>query len=351
VRDFGPLLMAKIMDCTETQQSVLQIMFLWAEEQEVSLIELGDLIEALKYLTSEDGRKVQNQYGGMAVVTLNVLLRKAMELDAEGVGTFFGPSKFDVSDLMQTRKGRGVVTIMDLTDVQTKPKVFSTFMMWMLSELYAKLPELGDPDEPSLVFFFDEAHLLFDGATKTLTRTIELTVRMIRSKGVGVFFITQTPADVPEKVLAQLGNRVQHALRAFTPRDQTMLKQTANTFPISDHYDVRTSLQQVGAGEALVTVLGPRGAPTPTVVARMIAPASSMDTVPSATVEKLISGSSLIAKYRSDTKRVLQRSSADGRSAGSVTIEEMAKRLATDAGANTMRLLAPILRRFLSTGV
>jgi uncharacterized protein len=307
VRDLGPLLMAKIMDCTETQQSVLQILFRFVEERGLTMIELSDFIEVLKYLTSADGRSVQSQYGGMATVTLNVILRKAMELDTQGVGQFFGLPKFDVRDLMRTQNGRGVVTVMNLTDVQTKPKVFSTFMMWMLTELYATSPELGDPEQPSLVFFFDEAHLLFDGASKALNEKVELTSRMIRSKGIGVFFITQAATDVPDAILAQLGNRIQHALRAFTPRDQRALKATAMTFPTSHHYDVREALQQVGTGEALVTVLGPNGSPTPTTVVKVVPPSSTMDVVDEAKVRKLANKGKLRNKYKIDPKPYLHK--------------------------------------------
>jgi DNA helicase HerA-like ATPase len=243
-------------------------------------------------------------YGGMSSQTLNVLLRKAMELDTQGAEQFFGEPEFDVADLKRTTSdGKGVVTVMNLTDVQTQPRVFSTFMMWLLAELYETSPEVGDPDKPELVFFFDEAHLLFDGATKSLRESIELTVRMIRSKGIGVFFVTQTPRDVPEDVLAQLGNRVQHALRAFTPQDQKALKATAETFPITDHYDVRATLQALGTGEALVTVLGPKGAPTPTVAARLLAPTSMMDTVGLDVVDRLVASSQLRDKYAIELDR------------------------------------------------
>jgi uncharacterized protein len=348
IADFGPLLMAKIMECTDAQQSVLQIVFRWAEEQHIALLELDDFIEALKYLTSEDGRKVQSQYGGMATVTLNVLLRKAMELDTQGVGEFFGQPKFDVLDLMQTRKGRGVVTIMDLTDVQTKPKVFSTFMMWMLTELYASLPELGDPETPSLVYFFDEAHLLFDEASKALVRTVELTVRMVRSKGVSVFFVTQTPKDVPEAVLSQLGNRVQHALRAFTPRDQQALKMTASTFPISNHYDVRSALQQVGTGEALVTVLDPKGSPTPTTLTRMIAPSSTMDMVDEATLNELGEGGTLVSKYQRATTPFSQRIPGRDAQPGTTTPKALYEALGSAQQIGLSQRLVMALNRTLN---
>jgi uncharacterized protein len=303
VSSFGPLLLAKVLDCTDTQESVLQVIFKYADEAGLALLDLVDLVELLKYLTSPDGREVQAEYGGMSTQTLNVLLRKAMELQSQGGDEFFGEPEFDVGDLRRTQDGKGVVTVLNLVDVQTKPRIFSTFMMWLLAEIYETSPEVGDPDRPGLVFFFDEAHLLFDGASKTLRSSIELTVRMIRSKGVGVFFVTQQPRDVPEDVLAQLGNRVQHALRAYTPQDQKAIKATAATFPISDHYQVQEALTGLGTGEALVTVLGPKGRPTPTVPTRLVAPVSLMDPVDAATVERLIAASPLRARYETRIDR------------------------------------------------
>lgn len=303
VSEFGPLLLAKVMDCTEAQESVLQVLFRFADEQGLALLDLVDLIEVLKFLTSDAGREVQDEYGGMATSTLNVLLRKAMELDTQGAERFFGEPAFDVADLRRTRDGKGVITVMNLTDVQTKPKIFSTFMMWLLAELYETSPEVGDPDKPELVFFFDEAHLLFEGASSALTEAIELTVRMIRSKGIGVIFVTQAPTDLPDKVLGQLGNRVQHALRAFTPQDQKAMKRTAETFPVTEHYDVRQCLQELGVGEALVTVLGPKGAPTPTVAMRMVAPVSTMDVVDAATVQQLVEAGDLRDTYAEEVDR------------------------------------------------
>ncbi|MFA9447097.1 helicase HerA-like domain-containing protein [Egicoccus sp. AB-alg6-2] len=297
VSSFGPLLLAKVMECSDTQESVLQVIFKYADESQLALLDLVDLIELLKFLASDDGREVQATYGGMSTQTINVLLRKTMELQTQGGDTFFGEPEFDVEDLVRTQDGKGVITILNLVDVQTKPRIFSTFMMWLLAEIYETSPEVGDPDKPRLVFFFDEAHLLFNGASKTLRSSVELTVRMIRSKGVGVFFVTQQPRDVPEDVLAQLGNRVQHALRAYTPQDQKALKATAATFPVSAHYDVQEALTGLGTGEALVTVLGPKGRPTPTVPTRLVAPVSQMDTVDEATVQRLIEGSPLLARY------------------------------------------------------
>lgn len=304
VSEFGPLLLAKALDCTDVQESVLQVVFRFADDEGLLLIDLVDLVEVLKFLANdEEGRQAQKDYGGMSTQTLNVLLRKVLELEGQGGEQFFGEPSFDVADLKRQRDGKGVITVLSLVDVQAKPRIFSTFMMWLLAELYESSPEVGDPDQPELVFFFDEAHLIFDGASKALRESIELTVRMIRSKGVGVFFVTQTPRDLPEDVLAQLGNRVQHALRAFTPQDQKALNATAATFPISDHYDVRAALQALGTGEALVTVLNPKGAPTPTVAARFVAPVSTMDPVDAGTLAQLAASSELRARYATEIDR------------------------------------------------
>ena len=304
ISSFGPLLLAKVLDASETQESVLQVLFAYADDAGLALLDLDDLVATLKFLTSDEGKEVQKEYGGMSTATLNVLLRKAIALGEEGGDEFFGEPEFDVMDLLRTTSdGLGIVSVMNLTDVQDKPRLFSTFMMWLLAELYEELDEVGDLDKPRLVFFFDEAHLLFNGASKSLTETIELTVRMIRSKGVGVFFVTQQPKDVPDGVLAQLGNRVQHALRAYTPQDQKALKATAATFPVTEHYDVREALQALGIGEALISVLGPKGAPTPTVAVRLVAPTSLMDPAPDSLVDQLIADSDLRHKYADEIDR------------------------------------------------
>ncbi|MBW3664520.1 MAG: DUF853 domain-containing protein [Actinobacteria bacterium] len=303
VSSFGPLLLSKIMDCNATQESVLQVLFRFADEAGLALLDLEDLIALLRHALSDEGAEIEEQYGAMATSTLNVLLRRSLELDDQGAEAFFGEPEFDVEDLLRSRDGKGAISVMNLTDMQSQPRVFSTFMMWLLAEIYETFPEVGDQDRPRLVFFFDEAHLLFEGASKALQEAIELTVRMIRSKGVGVFFVTQNPTDLPDEVLAQLGNRVQHALRAFTPQDQKALKATAATFPVSEHYDVRETLTALGTGEALVTVLGPSGAPTPTVPTRVVAPVSQMEPATETLVGTLIAASDLKGRYSEEVDR------------------------------------------------
>jgi DNA helicase HerA-like ATPase len=262
-----------------TQSSVLSLVFKYCDDKKLLLLDLSDLRTVLQYL-SDEGADELKDYGGMSKATVGVLLREMVELEQQGAGAFFGEPMFDLADLMQVeRDGRGLISILELQDVQTKPALFSTFMLWMLATLFNELPEVGDVAKPKLVFFFDEAHLLFDDASKALLDQIEQVVRLIRSKGVGVYFVTQSPKDIPDTVLAQLGNRVQHALRAFTPDDEKDLRAAARTFPKTDFYDVRQILTSLGTGEALVTTLTPGGAPTPPFPARMIPPRSRMGTL------------------------------------------------------------------------
>lgn len=276
VSSFGPLLLSKVLGLNETQSSVLSMVFKFCDDKKLLLLDLSDLKAVLQYLT-EDGADELKAYGGMAKATVGVLLREMIELEQQGAEKFFGEPMFDLDDLMQVeRDGRGVISILELNDVQQRPALFSTFMLWMLASLYNELPEVGDVDKPKLVFFFDEAHLLFDNASAALLQQIEQVVRLIRSKGVGVFFITQSPKDIPETVLAQLGQRVQHALRAFTPDDEAALKAAARTFPKTEFYSVQETLTSLGIGEALVTTLTAKGTPTSPFVTRMIPPQSRM---------------------------------------------------------------------------
>ncbi len=276
VSSFGPLLLARVLDLNETQASVLSLVFKYCDDQGLLLLDLSDLRSVLQYL-SGDGAAELKDYGGMSKATVGVLLREMVELEQQGAGAFFGEPAFDLNDLIQCeRDGRGVVSVLELVDVQDRPALFSTFMLWMLASLYNELPEVGDLPRPKLVFFFDEAHLLFEHAGKALLDEIEHVVRLIRSKGVGVFFVTQSPRDVPETVLGQLGNRVQHALRAFTPDDEKNLNAAARTFPRTGFYDVPTTLTSLGIGEALVVTLTERGTPTPPFATRMIPPQSRM---------------------------------------------------------------------------
>ena len=298
VSSFGPLLLAKALSLNETQTSVLTLIFKYADESGLPLLDLSDLRAVLQFLGSEAGKPALEGYGGMSRATVGVLLRKLVELEAQGAERFFGEPEFDVHDMLRTTSdGRGVVTCLELADAQDKPALFSTFMMWLLAELYHNLPEVGDLPQPKLVFFFDEAHLLFADASKAFLDQIQRVVRLIRSKGVGVYLVTQTPKDVPDDVLAQLGNRVQHALRAHTPNDDKALKATVRTYPKTEHYDLEETLTSLGIGEAVVTVLDPRGTPTPVVAARLIPPGSRMAPLTAEELQADIRQSDLIAEY------------------------------------------------------
>jgi DNA helicase HerA-like ATPase len=298
VSSFGPILLGKVLDLNKTQVSVLTLVFAYCDDQRLPLLDLADLRTTLKFLSSDEGKPVLEEYGGFSKATIGVLLRSIVELEATGADRFFGEPEFDVHDLMRaTDDARGIVTLLELADVMDRPRLFSTFMLWMLAQLYAQLPEEGDLPKPKLAFFFDEAHLLFDDASEALMEQIELTARLIRSKGVGVYFVTQAPTDVPSSVLSQLGNRVQHALRAHTPEDEANLRKTVRTFPTTEHYDVGETLTSLGIGEALVTVLSPKGVPTPLAATRLVPPDSLMDAVDDATRSRLIDAGSLQAKY------------------------------------------------------
>jgi DNA helicase HerA-like ATPase len=307
ISSFGPILLGKVLDLNKTQVSVLTLVFAYCDDQRLPLLDLADLRTTLKFLASDEGKATLEEYGGFSRATVGVLLRSIVELEAAGADAFFGEPQFDVHDLMRTTPdGRGVVSLLELRDVMDRPRLFSTFMLWMLAQLYAQLPEEGDLPKPKLAFFFDEAHLLFDDASDALMEQIELTARLIRSKGVGVYFVTQGPTDVPSSVLSQLGNRVQHALRVHTPDDETNLRKTVKTFPKSEHYDVGETLTSLGIGEALVTVLTPKGVPTPLAATRLVPPDSLMDAVDEATRAGLVTGGVLQAKYA----QVVDRESA-----------------------------------------
>ena len=299
LHSFGPLLLSKVLELNDTQSAVLTLVFRYCDDNQLALLDLADLRTTLQYLGSDAGKAALADYGGMSDATLGVLLRDLITLEASGAAKFFGEPEFDVLDLMRTTPdGKGIVSVLELSDVMDQPQLFSTFMLWMLAQLYHVLPEMGDLPKPKLAFFFDEAHLLFDQASKPLLDQIELTARLIRSKGVGVYFSTQAPTDVPDAVLAQLGNRVQHALRAFTPNDADALRKASRTFPSSTFYpQVDQVITSLGIGEALVTVLAPNGVPTPLAATRLEPPDSLMGALDAATFQGLVASGSLRAKY------------------------------------------------------
>jgi DNA helicase HerA-like ATPase len=298
ITSFGPVLLSKVLGLNETQESSLGLVFHFADKAGLPLLDLKDLRAVITHLTSDEGKADLKGLGGLSSATAGVILRALVTLENEGGDVFFGEPEFDTADLLRTAAdGRGVLSVMGLAAVQDKPRLFSTFLMWLLADLFADLPEVGDVDKPKLVFFLDEAHLLFDDATEGFLDAIARTVRLIRSKGVGVFFVTQTPKDVPAEVLAQLGNRVQHALRAFTPDDAKALKATVSTFPESDVYDLKELLTSMGIGEAAVTILSERGTPTPVAWTMLRPPESRMGPLDEAEQTRLVQASPLLAEY------------------------------------------------------
>jgi uncharacterized protein len=304
ISEFGPTLLAKVLDANETQASSLSLVFRYADDNDLALLDLADLREVLKYLDSDEGKDQLKGIGGLSGATVGVLLRKIIELEDQGGEAFFGEPQLQVTDLLRTTpEGQGVISCLELAAVQDKPRLFSTFLMWLLAELFQTLPEVGDLDKPKLVFFFDEAHLLFNDASEAFLDQVQQTVRLIRSKGVGVFFVTQLPDDVPDAVLAQLGNRVQHALRAFTPRDAKALKAAVTTYPNTDDYDLEEDLTQLGTGEAMVTILSERGAPTPVVWTRLRPPRSLMAAIGPDAIECAARDSSLWSTYAEEVDR------------------------------------------------
>jgi DNA helicase HerA-like ATPase len=298
VSSFGAPLLAKVLGLNDTQSSDLGLVFHFADVNGLLLVGLKDLRAVLEYLGTDRGQAEVADLGGVSTATLGLLLRKLVELEQQGVDKLFGEPSFDVGDLLRRDPdGKGMVSVLELGGMGDRPRVFSTFMLWLLAELLETLPGVGDLDQPRLVFFFDEAHLLFDDASKEFIDQVRRMVRLIRSKGVGVFFISQLPEDLPDEVLAQLGHRVQHALRAVTARDAAAIRRTADTFPASTLYDVATALTSLAAGEALVTVLSPRGVPAPVAWTRLYPPESMMAPASPQTIRELLVGSRLQGNY------------------------------------------------------
>jgi len=309
VTSFGPVLLSRVLDLNETQSSSLALVFHFADKAGLPLLDLKDLRAVISHLTSDEGKDDLKELGGLSAATAGVILRELIGLEDNGGDVFFGEPEFDTHDLLRTTPdGKGVLSIMELQGLQASPQLFSTFLMWLLAELFEELPEVGDLDRPKLVFFLDEAHLLFTGASKAFLEAVTQTVRLIRSKGVGVFFVTQSPTDVPDEVLAQLGSRIQHQLRAATPNDAKALKQTVNTYPTSEYDDLGKVILSLGIGEAVVTVMNERGAPTPVAWTRLRAPESLMGPADPSAMTASVEGSPLEPKYGASGGPGLHRS-------------------------------------------
>jgi DNA helicase HerA-like ATPase len=307
VSEFGPVLFAKILDASEAQQGIIAIIFKYCDDHGLPLLDLKDFRKVLQYLTNDGKAEVEEEYGSISAASVGTILRKLIELESQGADNFFGERSFDVDDLTRKDKeGRGYINILRLTDIQDKPKLFSTFMLCLLAEVYEKFPETGDLDKPKLVIFIDEAHLIFNEASRALLSQIETIVKLIRSKGVGIFFCTQSPTDIPNDVLGQLGFKLQHALRAFTAVDRKAIKLVAENYPSSDFYTVNESITQLGIGEAFVTVLNEKGIPTPLAHTLLRSPASRMDVIDENEKKELLRASTLTSYYN----EVIDRESA-----------------------------------------
>lgn len=298
VSEFGPVLLSRILDLSEVQEGIVAVIFKYCDDNKLPLLDLKDFKKVLQYATGTGKKEFAKEYGRISTSSTGTILRKIIELEQQGADLFFGEKSFDVEDLTRIdENGRGYINIVRLTDIQDRPKLFSTFMLSLLAEIYSTFPEQGDSDRPELVFFIDEAHLIFKEASEALLDQIESIVKLIRSKGIGLYFVTQNPTDVPNAVLAQLGLKVQHALRAFTARDRKAIKLTAENYPLSPYYDTKEVLTSLGIGEALITALDEKGRPTPLAATMLRAPMSRMDVLTDSELVSVIKNSKLVKKY------------------------------------------------------
>jgi DNA helicase HerA-like ATPase len=304
VSEFGPVLLSRILDLTVTQEGIVAVVFKYCDDNKLPLLDLKDFKKVLQYATGEGKKEFQKDYGRMSTSSTGTILRKIIELEQQGADLFFGEKSFEVDDLTRIdENGRGYINIIRLTDIQDKPKLFSTFMLSLLAEIYATFPEQGDSDSPELILFIDEAHLIFKEASKALLNQIESIVKLIRSKGIGLYFVTQNPTDVPDAVLSQLGLKVQHALRAFTAKDRKAIKLTAENYPDSEFYDTKEILTSLGIGEALISALDEKGRPTPLAATMLRAPMSRMDVLTDTELKAVLKQSKLIKKYNEEIDR------------------------------------------------
>src|SRR4051812_10341723 len=325
---FGPVLLSKVLGLNATQESSLGLVFHYADQAGLPLLDLKDLRAVVHYLNSDEGKPDLKEMGGLSSATAGVILRQLIAFEGQGADAFFGEPEFESSELLQVAPdGRGIVSMVELPNLQDRPALFSTFLMWLLADLFHDLPEVGDVEKPKLVFFFDEAHLLFNDASKAFLDQIAQTVRLIRSKGVGVFFVTQSPTDVPDDVLGQLGSRIQHQLRAHTPNDAKALRETVNTYPTSAYDDLGEVITTLGIGEAIVTVMDERGAPTPVAWTRLRAPESLMGPADAAAMQATVTGSPRYGKYATAVDRDSAREMLTAK------VEEGARKQAEEAAA------------------
>ncbi|MVZ63064.1 helicase HerA-like domain-containing protein [Sphingobacterium humi] len=329
VEDFGPVLLSRILDLNDTQAGVLSAIFKYADDNQLPIVDFQDLKKLLSYLSEGPGaEEIKADYGKISTASASTILRKIVAIEQQGLAHIFGEKEFEINDLFGKVDGRGVITLLNISDIQDQPLLFSTFLLSLLAQLFKKLPEVGDLDKPKLVFFFDEAHLLFNGASKAFLTQIEQIVRLIRSKGVGVFFCTQAATDIPESVLGQLGNRVQHALRAFTPNDAENLRKTVKTYPTSEFYEIDKVLTSLGTGQALVTVLNDKGIPTEVVATHLVPARAVMGPATAETYQALVNGSEFASKYQERVER---------RTASEILEERMSKFEQQEAAAEARK--------------
>ena len=298
VSEFGPVLLSRILGLSEVQEGILAILFQYCDDKQLGLLDLKDFKKVLQYATQEGKTEIESTYGRISTASTGAILRKIVALEQQGADMFFGERSFDVKDLCRlSEDGRGVISVLRLTDIQDKPQMFSTFMLQLLAEIYSSFPELGDSDRPELVLFIDEAHVVFDNASKSLLDQLESIVKLIRSKGIGIYFVTQNPKDIPSDVLSQLGLKIQHALRAFTAKDRKAIKLAAENYPDSEYYETSKVLTELGIGEALVSALNEKGVPTPLVKTMLRAPMSRMDVLTDKELKQLIATSHIARQY------------------------------------------------------
>jgi len=299
VLEFGPTLLAKVLDLNDTQTGVLSVIFKYADDNKLPIIDLKDLKKLVFYLSEGAGaEEIKSDYGKISTATSGTILRKIVTIEQQGLGAMFGETSFDTEDLVNKIDGKGTISLLNISDVQSQPVLYSTFLLSLLAEIFYNMPEVGDLDKPKLVFFFDEAHLLFKNSSKAFLEQIETIIRLIRSKGIGIFFCTQSPTDVPESILSQLGNRIQHALRVFTPNDADALKKTVNTYPRSDFYNIDKTLTSLGTGQAVITVLNEKGIPTELASTLLSPPRSIMGQLNAADYASLVNSSEMTIKYK-----------------------------------------------------
>jgi len=355
VSEFGPVLFSRILNLNDTQAGVVSVIFKYCDDNKMALLDLKDIKKVINYITEEGKDEIEENYGKISTSTTGIILRKIIELEQQGAELFFGEMSFDIEDLMRIdENGKGYVNIIRLTDIQDKPKLFSTFMLSLLAEIYQQMPEKGDVDQPELVIFIDEAHLIFNEASKTLLEQIETIVKLIRSKGIGIYFITQNPMDIPSGVLAQLGLKIQHALRAFTANDREAIKKTADNFPTSEYYKTDEVLTSLGIGEALVTALNEKGIPTPLVATMMRAPMSRMDILTETEIQEINNKSKLVKKYselidRESAYEMLNKKIAVAEQEVSDQEQEKANKKTEDKGPSTADVVGKSVLKVLTS--